>query len=121
MSRARRLAAALALVRWWRSRREPRERIVAPAPPDRPAETLVILLLFASAACAAGFVAVYAIGGIPHQTQFLGLSLGLAFACLAAALIVVGKRLVAQEQLEDDYPKPREHEPTPYRTRRPLN
>src|SRR5207302_1748106 len=34
----------------------------------------------------------------------------IAAALLAAALIVTGKRLVAQEQLEEDYPKPREHE-----------
>ena len=89
---------------WWR-------RDVEPVPPaDPPAESAVIALLFAAAACAAGFVAVYAIEDVPHRTQFLGLSLGLALALIAAALIVTGKRLVAQEQLEDDYPLPREHE-----------
>jgi ubiquinol-cytochrome c reductase iron-sulfur subunit len=74
------------------------------------AETVVIALLFAAAACSAGFVAVYAVEDVPHRTQFLGLSLGLAFALIAAALIVAGKRLVAQEQLAEDYPLPREHE-----------
>jgi ubiquinol-cytochrome c reductase iron-sulfur subunit len=89
---------------WWR-------RDVTPVPPaEPPAESAVIALLFAAAACAAGFVAVYAIEGVPHRTQFLGLSLGLALALIAAALIVTGKRLVAREQLEDDYPLPREHE-----------
>ena len=106
--RARRIAAALAAYRWWKSR--PPERIVPSGPPDRPAETLVIVLLFAAAACAVGFVAVYAIGDVPRRTQFLGLSLGLCFALLAAALIVTGKRLVAQEEVEEDYPRPREHE-----------
>jgi ubiquinol-cytochrome c reductase iron-sulfur subunit len=109
MSWTRRIVAAVAAYRWWKSRR-PQERITPPSPPDRPAETLVILLLFAAAACAAGFVAVYALGSIPHRTQLLGLSLGIAFALLSAAMILVGKRLVAQEQLEEDYPKPREHE-----------
>lgn len=108
MSWTRRIAAAIAAYKWWKSR--PRERIVPSEPPDRPAETLVIVLLFAAAACAAGFVAVYALGDVPRRTQFLGLSLGLAFALLSAAMIVTGKRLVAQEQLEEEYPKPREHE-----------
>ena len=108
MSWTRRFVAALAAYRWWRSR--PPERILPPSAPDRPAETLVVVLLFAAAACAAGFVAVYALGNVPDRTQFLGLSLGLAFALLAAALIVTSKRLVPQEQLEEEYPKPREHE-----------
>jgi len=108
MSWKRRFVAALAAYRWWKSR--PPERILPASSPDRPAETLVIVLLFAAAACAAGFVAVYALGDVPDRTQFLGLSLGLAFALLSAALIVTGKRLVPQEQLEEDYPKPREHE-----------
>jgi len=109
MSWTRRIVAAVAAYRWWKSRRR-QERITPPSPPDRPAETLLIALLFAAAACAAGFVAVYALGSVPRRTQFLGLSLGLAFALLSAAMILVGKRLVAQEQLEEDYPKPREHE-----------
>ena len=108
MSRLRRIGAALVLYRWWRSR--PPARILPEQPPDRPAETLVVVLLFAAAACACAFVAVYAIAGIPSQTQYLGLSLGLSFACLAAAAILFGKRLVPQEQVAEDYPKPREHE-----------
>jgi ubiquinol-cytochrome c reductase iron-sulfur subunit len=70
------------------------------------AETAVVLLLLASAACAGGFIAVYALDRIPNQTQFLGLSLGLSFACLAAALVVTGKKLVVTEELEEDYPAP---------------
>src|SRR5690348_10219513 len=108
MSWGRRVLAAFAAYRWSKSR--PPDRITPESPPDRPAETLVIWLLFAAAACSAGFVAVYALGDVPRRTQFLGLSLGLAFALLSAALIVTGKRLVPQEQLEEDYPKPQEHE-----------
>jgi ubiquinol-cytochrome c reductase iron-sulfur subunit len=106
----KRLVAALAAYRWWRSRDAEPERIVPQAPPDRPAETLVAVLLFAAAVCAAGFVAVYALGDVPRRTQFLGLSLGLALALISAALIVLAKRLVPQEQLEESYPLPRQHE-----------
>jgi ubiquinol-cytochrome c reductase iron-sulfur subunit len=110
MTWGRRIVAALAAYRWWKTRPQPPERITPPGAPDRRAESFVIVLLFAAAACAAGFVAVYAIEDVPHRTQFLGLSLGLAFALISAALIVTGKRLVADEQLEQEYPKPREHE-----------
>lgn len=83
-------------------RREP--RIVPAGAPDRRAETLVVLLLLAAGLCAAGFIAVYAIGGIPNQTQFFGLSLGLAFAFLAAACIVIARRLIVTEELVEEYP-----------------
>jgi ubiquinol-cytochrome c reductase iron-sulfur subunit len=85
-------------------RRQPRERIVPPGAPDRRAETLVVLLLLAAAACAIAFPVVYGFDSIPHQTQFLGLSLGLALAFLAAACVVIAHRLVVTEQLEEDYP-----------------
>src|ERR671928_682538 len=76
-------------------------------PPDKPRAELLVLALFgATAACSFVFVGVYAVGGIPHQTQFLGLSLGLAFAFLAAALILIAHRLVVTEELEEDYPVP---------------
>jgi ubiquinol-cytochrome c reductase iron-sulfur subunit len=110
VSRLGRLVAALAAYRWWRSRPREPERIVPEAAADRTAETVVAVLLFAAAACAVGFVAVYALGDVPRRTQFLGLSLGLALALISAALIVLAKRLVPDEQLEEPYPLPREHE-----------
>jgi ubiquinol-cytochrome c reductase iron-sulfur subunit len=67
---------------------------------------LVLGLFGAATACAVAFPVVYAVESIPHQTQFLGLSLGLAFAFLAAALIVLAHRLVVTEELEEDYPPP---------------
>lgn len=79
-------------------------RIVPAGAPDRRAETAVVVLLLAVAACAIGFIVVYALDRVPHQTQFLGLAIGLAFAALAAASILIGKRLVAEEELEEDYP-----------------
>ena len=85
-------------------------RIVAEAEPARRAELAVLALLACASVCAAAFIAVYALDRLPRQTQLLGLSLGLAFAFVAAALIVVGKRLVPQEELEEDYPAP-EHAP----------
>jgi ubiquinol-cytochrome c reductase iron-sulfur subunit len=47
---------------------------------------------------------VYAYDGTPHQTQFLGLSLGLSLLSIAAALIVTAHRLVVTEEIEEDYP-----------------
>lgn len=87
-----------------RERERERERIVPAGDADPRAETAAILLLLSSAGCAGGFVAIYAIGPA-NQTQWLGVTLGLAFAFLAAALVVVGQRLVAIEELEEDYPE----------------
>jgi ubiquinol-cytochrome c reductase iron-sulfur subunit len=84
----------------------PTERIVASARPNRGSETAVILLFLAATVCAAGFVVVYALDGLAHQTQFLGLALGLAFAFLAAASVLIGRRLVVSEEVGHDYPPP---------------
>ncbi|MES1248014.1 MAG: Rieske (2Fe-2S) protein [Actinomycetota bacterium] len=75
---------------------------------DIGAETWAILLLFAAGAFGAAFVVVYAIDSIPHQTQFLGLALGLALLCFAAAMVITGLRLVVTEELVEEYP-PEEH------------
>jgi len=80
-------------------------RIVPPGQPSPRAELLVVGLLLAAALCACGFIAVYALDRIPDQTQYLGLTLGLAFVCVAAALIVTGERLVVTEEIEEDYPE----------------
>jgi quinol---cytochrome c reductase iron-sulfur subunit len=102
------LVALLALV-VGRGRRPPRverERIVPEAPPSPGAELLVLGLFGLAALSAIAFIVVYAINRISHQTQLLGLALGLAFAFLAAALIVIAHRLVVTEELEEDYPPP---------------
>jgi ubiquinol-cytochrome c reductase iron-sulfur subunit len=103
------LVAAIVLV-VSRGRRPPRtprrERIVPPAGASPRAELAVLALLAAATICAAGFIAVYAIDRIPRQTQFLGLSMGLTFAFLAAACIVASRKLVVTEELEEDYPLP---------------
>jgi ubiquinol-cytochrome c reductase iron-sulfur subunit len=99
------LVGVLALV-GLRRRKPPtaEERIVPEKGPDRRAENALIALLLVAAACSVAFVFFYATSSIGHQTQWLGLSLGLALAFLAAALILLGKRLVVSEELEEDYP-----------------
>src|SRR5205085_1933838 len=83
-----------------------RERIVPKGEPSLRAELLALALLLAGSCCAVAFVVLYALHGLPDQTQLLGLSLGLAFLAIGAALIVVAKRLVVTEEIEDDYPPP---------------
>jgi ubiquinol-cytochrome c reductase iron-sulfur subunit len=73
---------------------------------QRRAELLVAALLGLAALCAAGFVAAYALDSIPDQTQVLGLALGGAFACVAAALVVTGRHLVETEDGESQYGRP---------------
>ena len=75
----------------------PHEREV---PSNRRAETIVALLLLACGLCGGAFVAFYFVAD--HDTQLLGLSLGLAFAFLAAALVVAGKALAPQETFTEE-------------------
>jgi ubiquinol-cytochrome c reductase iron-sulfur subunit len=79
----------------------------------RRAETATVLLLLASAACAVGFVVVYALDGLPHRVQFEGLSLGLALGLAAAALITLARGVVPADEVAEAYPdpeRPREQE-----------
>ncbi len=84
------------------------ERVVPALPPNPRAETAAVGLLFLAALFAAGFIVVYAIDSLPAHTQLLGLTLGLSLLCIAAALIVVAKRLIVTEELVEPYP-PEEH------------
>jgi len=105
----RRWLVALGVLVLGRGRRPPRldrERIVPEGLPSRGAEVLVLALFGLTALSAIAFIVVYAWDAIPHQTQSLGLAIGLAFAFLSAALIVIAHRLVVAEELEDDYPPP---------------
>jgi ubiquinol-cytochrome c reductase iron-sulfur subunit len=87
-------------------RGRPREAPLSPASPL--AEAVAIGLLFAGAACALGFVITYALAPMPHETQWLGLSLGLSLVAIAAALIVTARKLIVTEQLVEPY-TPEEH------------
>jgi ubiquinol-cytochrome c reductase iron-sulfur subunit len=110
VSALRRWVVAVFVLLLGRGRRPARveraERIVPAGEPSPRSELVVLALFGAAAACAVGFIVVYADEAIPHQTQFLGLSLGLAFAFLAAALVVIAYRLVVTEELEEDYSPP---------------
>jgi ubiquinol-cytochrome c reductase iron-sulfur subunit len=101
------LIAALVLVL---GRRRPKReradhRIVPPGSPERRAENLVLLLCGGITACAVAFIVFYAIDALGHQTQWLGLALGSAFALLALACIVIARRLVVTEELAERYPE----------------
>jgi quinol---cytochrome c reductase iron-sulfur subunit len=110
VSALRRWAIALGVLLLGRKKRQPRfadrPRIVPSGEPDPRAEWLVLALLLCATVAAVGFIVLYAFNHLAHQTQYLGLALGLAFAFVAVALIVVGKRLVVTEELEEDYPLP---------------
>jgi ubiquinol-cytochrome c reductase iron-sulfur subunit len=79
-------------------------RIVEAGAPDRRAENLVLLLFAGVMVCAAAFIVIYALDRLSHQTQLLGLAIGLAFALLTVACAVIAKRLVVTEELAEDYP-----------------
>jgi ubiquinol-cytochrome c reductase iron-sulfur subunit len=83
-------------------------RIVKKRVPRPGAETAALALLALSSLSAIAFVVVYAVDRIPWDTQLLGLALGFALVFFAAALIVIGKELVPEEELVDQYP-PAEH------------
>jgi ubiquinol-cytochrome c reductase iron-sulfur subunit len=85
-----------------------RRRLIPRREPNDRAERTVLVLLALSSLSAVAFVVVYALDSIGMQTQYLGLTLGLALLFFAAALIVVGKELVPDEELVDEYPE-REH------------
>jgi ubiquinol-cytochrome c reductase iron-sulfur subunit len=73
-------------------------KLLPPHRAPRWAELAVLWALLLAAAAAAGFIAVYALDA---DTQWLGVSLGLAFALLAFGAIVTGKALVPQERKEE--------------------
>ena len=100
------VAAGVLLLRRRRPRLKAGERepVVPSGEPSPGAELLAVAFLAAAALCSIAFIVVYAVDRIPRQTQFLGLSLGLALLCIAAALTVTAKRLVVTEEIEDEYP-----------------
>jgi ubiquinol-cytochrome c reductase iron-sulfur subunit len=104
------LSGLVLLVGRRRRRPKPDETRLVPAlPPNPAAELAVLALLGLSSLCALAFILVYAFGGsLSFETQLLGGAIGLAFLFFAAALVVVGLRLVPQEEIAEEYP-PNEH------------
>src|SRR3954453_21531769 len=64
-------------------------------PPDRDAETLVLWLLVLVGLFSVAFAAFYVHDG---DTQLLGIAIGLAFLCAAAASVLAALRLVPQDE-----------------------
>jgi ubiquinol-cytochrome c reductase iron-sulfur subunit len=91
-------------------RPKPEETRIVPAQPSNPAAELAVLaLLGLSSLSALGFILVYAFAGsLPAVTPLLGATIGLSLLFLAAALVVVGLKLVPQEEVAEEYP-PHEH------------
>jgi ubiquinol-cytochrome c reductase iron-sulfur subunit len=92
------------LLRFSKKRTVKREREL---PANTRAETLTAALLFAVALAGLAFVAIYAFDDA--NTQLLGLSIAVALALLAAALILAASLVVPQETLEEprpDFAKP---------------
>jgi ubiquinol-cytochrome c reductase iron-sulfur subunit len=94
----------LALGRKRAPRVEHDDRIVEKGPPSRGAENAVLALFFLVTLAAAAFIVVYAWDRLGHQTQWLGLCIGLAFILLAAASIVIAHKLIVTEELVHEYP-----------------
>ena len=107
MSRLRDWVVAAAVLLLGRGRAQRRERrLVAPGPENPGSELVAVLLFLAAALCAAAFPVVYALDRLSHQTQLLGAAIGLAFAFLAAAMILLAKKVVPEEELEEEYSQP---------------
>jgi ubiquinol-cytochrome c reductase iron-sulfur subunit len=70
----------------------------------RRAELVVVGLLSAGALCAVAFIVVYALDRIPHQTQFLGLTIGLSFLFIAGACGLAGLRIIGGDEIAEEYP-----------------
>jgi ubiquinol-cytochrome c reductase iron-sulfur subunit len=81
-----------------------RPRLVQRQAPSRRGETAVVVLLALATLSAAAFIVVYALDRLPAQTQLLGLTIGLAFAFLAAAAVVTSRLLVPVEEISEPYP-----------------
>jgi ubiquinol-cytochrome c reductase iron-sulfur subunit len=108
-----RLILALGALRGLRRRRadrkaRERERIVEQGEPQPRSELVVVFLLLLTALFAIAFVVIYAIDSLPNHTQYEGITLGGALICLAAAFISTANNLVVTEQVQEDYPEPKE-------------
>jgi ubiquinol-cytochrome c reductase iron-sulfur subunit len=96
-------AGVLLFGRGARRRELQRPRLVERSEPSPGWEIVAALLLLAAAAVALATPFLYAFD-VGSLTQWLGLSLGGAFVLLAAALLVLAKRVIVTEELAEHYP-----------------
>jgi ubiquinol-cytochrome c reductase iron-sulfur subunit len=96
------------ILRFSKQRTVQREREL---PASTKAETWTAILLFAAALAGLAFVAIYAFADA--NTQLLGLSIAVALALIAAALILAASLVVPQETLEERRPDFAQPEPEP--------
>jgi ubiquinol-cytochrome c reductase iron-sulfur subunit len=102
-------ALVLLLGRGRRRRHKEDTPLVQQEPPSPRAELAALALLGLSGMFATAFVLVYAFANdLPATNELFGITLGGAFIFLAAALIVVGRKLVPNEEVVEAYP-PWEH------------
>ncbi len=81
------------------------DRIVPAGPPERGAENLVLLCFLLTIVFVAGFLFIYGWFAAPIMPNtLLGVCLGGALLSLGTAFLIIGKRLVVTEELEDEYP-----------------
>ena len=81
---------------------DPQTRNSRRLPSDQRAELVLAGLLVAAGLFGVVFILLYV---LDDNNQLLGLSLGVALACTAAALILAGKRVTPQEQLVEQRPE----------------
>ena len=100
MSRAKDMLVAGEVLLLGKTRPKPKpedaDRIVRPGEPSPGAELAAIALFGLASLAALAFVLVYALDA---NTQLLGLTIGLALCLVAAALVVISKKLVVSEDL----------------------
>jgi ubiquinol-cytochrome c reductase iron-sulfur subunit len=65
----------------------------------------VAALFLLAAASAVGFIVVYSLERFPAQHELFGVTLAAAFGFLGAGLIVLARRVLPSEELEEDYPE----------------
>ena len=83
-----------------------RHDIVAPGPQNPRAELAVAALLIGAAASAVAFIVVYSQEKFSTQHELMGITLAVSFAFVAAALLLLGERVLPSEEVVEDYPEP---------------
>lgn len=80
--------------------------IVAPGPQNPGSELVVAVLFIAAAVCAVAFIFVYSAEKFSAQHELLGITLAASFGFVAAALVLLGERVLPSEEVAEDYPEP---------------